>query len=155
MNSCFSDPKEISVKPHAKWGHASARQLRRVLVGLGEETVGSINVEDGAIPRCGVCRALDKTSNLPIAGTTSAPPLYEKLQVELPFLVGILALRAMDMYSKYSLLMPVRAGNPSEARGASRSSWIAICGRSQCIRMDEGGGWGNEVRTDLCAGRRL
>ena len=31
----ISDPKKIIMQSHAKWGHASATQLKRVLVGSG------------------------------------------------------------------------------------------------------------------------
>ena len=66
-----------------------------------------------------------------------------------------IALHAMDMYSKYFPLIRALSGNRSEARDAFGSAWVAIFGRPERIQVDEEGEWGNEVRADFRAGRRM
>ena len=61
----------------------------------------------------------------------------------------------MDVFSKYSILTPVRSKNPLEVRDASVASWIGIFGPPKAIQMDEGGEWKNEAWTDFCADRRI
>ena len=49
-----------------------------------------------------------------------------------------IALRAMDMYLKYSPLAQVCSKNPVEVRDALAGSRIAAFGRHRAIQMDEG-----------------
>ena len=54
-----------------------------------------------------VCRAFAKAPQIPIAETSSALPLGEKLKVGLPSSGDSIALHAMDMCLKYPLLVLV------------------------------------------------
>ena len=67
--------------------------------------------------QCDVCHAFDKAPHLPIAGTSTAASSNGDLLADLLFLDSAIALRAMDVYPKYSLLITVCAGNPVEAWG--------------------------------------
>ena len=93
--------------------------------------------------------AFDKASYVPTAGTPTGTRINEKLQVDLPFLGDIVAPRATDVFSEYSLLEPARSENPPEAFGASRISRIGVLCPPQCIQMDEGGVWRTEVWAEL------
>ena len=59
------------------------------------------------------------------------------------------ALRAIDLYSKYSLPLRVCAKNPEEVWHAAEGSRNAVCGRPKTIQMDSGGEWRNGNRTDF------
>ena len=61
----------------------------------------------------------------------------------------------MDVFSKYSILTPVRSKNPLEVWDAFVACWIGIFGPPKAIQMDEGGEWKNEVWADFCTGRRI
>ena len=61
----------------------------------------------------------------------------------------------MDVFSKYSFLIPAGSKNPQEDRDAFRTSQIEVLGQPQSAQMDEGGKWKNEVRTDLFSTRRI
>ena len=98
-----------------------------------------------AFARCEVCQASEKAPRAPAVGTSTVALSNEKLQVDLLFLDNIIARDIMDVYSKYSRLIPVRAKNPQEAWGAFRSSWIGIFGLPWSIQLDEGGEWKNEL----------
>ena len=100
------------------------------------------NYVDGEREHREVCRAPDKAKHVPIAGTYAVAMPNEEAHVDLPFLdadgrrcsarhgrhlflVTIVALHAMDVRSKYSLLLPVhskilmRSRMPSVAAGWS------------------------------------
>ena len=122
---------------------------------------------------CEVCQSFEKAPCLPAAGTSSASPICEKLQVDAPFVDDNIVLHAMGEYSPPAL---VCAKNPPKLRDAlvgSRSysmdsggflpkllrwsradSTDAPCvGRGasspQTTQMDSGGEWRNGNRTDF------
>ena len=76
-----------------------------------------------------------------------------KLQVDLPYLDDLIALRAMDVYRKHSPLIAARSRNPQEAWGASRSASVGVFRQPMCVRGDQVGDWKNKIRTDRCSGR--
>ena len=114
-----------------------------------------VRFADEVAEQCEVCRAFDKAPRIPIAGTSTASAFNEKLQIDLLFLGDIIALRIMDMFSKYSLLIPARSKNPQEVRDAFCNSWLSVFGQPKGIQLDEGGGWKNEILLDLCSERRI
>ena len=67
----------------------------------------------------------------------------EEVQVDLLFLGDIIALHAMDMYTKSSLLPPSQSENPGKVWGAFCGGWSGIFSPPKCIQMDEdSGGFG-------------
>ena len=100
-------------------------------------------------------KAFEKAPRIPIAGNSSVSTFNEKLQVDLLFSDDLIVLHIMDVYSKYSILTPVRPKNPLEVWDAFVTCWIGIFGPPRAIQMDEGGEWKNEARTDFCADRRI
>ena len=65
-----------------------------------------------------------------------------------------IALHALDMFPKNSLLLLVQAKNHHEVWDVFFSGWLGIFGPPTSYEMDEGG-WKNEVWADLCAERRI
>ena len=61
------DPRKITVELHVNWGHASARQLKRVLADTEAGNSHLVNHVDEVLERRGTCRASDKAPHLPIA----------------------------------------------------------------------------------------
>ena len=61
----------------------------------------------------------------------------------------VIALHAMDVYAKYSLLARVCSGNPSGARCAIPESSIPVFGGPRRIRLDASGKRANELWADL------
>ena len=76
---------------------------------------------------------------MPIAGASTASAFNEEVEADLLFLDGIISLRAMDMFSKFSLLFPAQPKTPQEVWDVLRSSWSGIFGPPEGIQMDEGG----------------
>ena len=77
---------------------------------------------------CDVCRACDKAPHVPIAGTTTASAVNEKVQVDLLFLDDLLVVHAMDIFSKYSLLRPAQSENPQEVWDVFCAGWLGTFG---------------------------
>ena len=75
--------------------------------------------------------------------------------MDLVFLDDIIAVRAMDVFSKYSLLHPVQTDCPQEVWDVSCAGWLGTFGPRKCVQMDEGGGREYEIQTDFCADRRI
>ena len=96
-----------------------------------------VNFADGALDHCYVCMAFDTASHVPFAGTSAVLTFNGRAQaacvvgdrislqllrlldgnaahLHLPFLGDLISLRAMDMFSNYSLLLPVQPENPQE-----------------------------------------
>ena len=96
-----------------------------------------VNYVDEVLGRCEVRRASDKAPHVPISGTPTASMFNEKVQVDLLFLGDIVALRAMDTYTKNSLLLPVQPKHPQEVWGAFCGGWSGIFGPSESIRTGE------------------
>ena len=90
-----------------------------------------------------------------MAGTSTVAVSNGKLQVGLPFLDDITALRVIGVFSEYSLLLPVCAKNPQEVWDAFCISWIGVSGAPFCIQMDEGGKRKHELWTKLRSERRI
>ena len=63
----------------------------------------------------------------------------------------IIAPHVIDVFSKYSLLFPVRTKNPQEVR----NSWIRVSGPPLCGQMDEDGEWENDLWAELRRERRI
>ena len=118
---------------------ASAHQLSRILVDAEGAHQRLLDCLCEVARRGEVCRAFDKAPHLPVAGTTMVPLFNEMVQVGLLFLDAGVALRAMDLNSKDSVLVRVRSKNPLEAWVAFLGSRISVSGRPRSIEMDAGG----------------
>ena len=105
--------------------------------------------------QCEVCQAFDKVPRDPAAGTSTVAMFNEKSQVDLLFLDDIIALRILDVFSKYSLLIPVRTKNPQEVWDASRRPRIWVFGHPVSIQLGEGSEWENELSAELRSDRRI
>ena len=99
-------------KLHINWGHASATQIKRVLVDAEGGAQSLIQHVDGVASQCDACTALAKAPHIPISGTSTVSMFNERFQMDLLFLEGIIALHIMDVFSKYSILTQVRPKNP-------------------------------------------
>ena len=150
-----SDPKKIIGKLHVNWGHASAQQIKRVLVDAGGDNLSLLRHVEQVVSQCDVCKAFEKAPRTPIAGTPTVAMFNEKLQVDLLLLDDLIVLLTMGVFSKYSVLTPVRSKNPLEVWDAFVACWIGIFAPPKAIQMDEGGEWKNEAWADFCADRRI
>ena len=121
------------------WGHASAQQIKRILVDAEGDNVSLLRHVEEVVNQCDVRKAFDKAPHTPIAGTSTVAMFNKKLQVDLLFLGDLIVLRSMGVFSKYSILAPVRSKNPLEVWDAFDPCWIGIFGPPEAIQMDE---WG-------------
>ena len=136
MVSRLSGPKETIKKLYVDWGQAAAQRLKRVLVDSNWGTVGLVNYADEVFEQCGICCASDEDPHILLAGASTVSALHEKLQMGLPFPDDAIALRATDVNSKNSLLLPARSENPKEVCDAVCSSPFLL-GRSASKWMKE------------------
>ena len=81
--------------------------------------------------------------------------LGEKVQVNPLFLGNLVPLRAMDLASRYCMLVLASSENPLEVWGAFAASWITAFGKPVCLQMEGGGEWDNVVCADLCSERNI
>ena len=86
------------------------------------------NHVDKALETCDVCRASDKAPRIPIAKATTVSACNETVQVDLLFLDDHIVARAMDVFSKYSLLRPAQSENPQEVWDAFCAGWLGALG---------------------------
>ena len=93
---------------------------------------------DEVVSQCDSCKAFDKAPHIPISGTSTVSMFKERLQMDLLFLDGIIALHIMGVFSKYSILTRVRSKNPQEVWDAFISSWVGVFGPPKCLHLDEG-----------------
>ena len=117
--------------------------------------MGVISFVDEVMQVCDVCRVSDKAPQSSIAGISTAPPSNEKLRAGLPFPNDATALIATDLYPGYPSLGTSPLHEPFGGVVASCSARSAISGRPKCIQLDKFGKWGDEIRTLVCAGRRI
>ena len=73
-----------------------------------------VNHVDEVSENCDVCRAFDKAPRVPIAGASAVSMFNEKAQVDLPSLGDLVVAHAMDVFSKYSLLLLAQPNDPQE-----------------------------------------
>ena len=64
---------------------------------------------DEAAEQCEVCRSIDTAPHVPLAETCDASRFNEELRADLLFSGNLIALRAVDVSSKSSLLILVRS----------------------------------------------
>ena len=129
-------------------GHASARQLSQVPIDSEGGNSHLANYVDEALECRGTRRALDEAPHVPIVAASPASAFNEKVHAGLLFPGDIIALRAMERFPKYSLLLPEQSEIPQEVWGAFCSVWL--CGFGPPKRIQPGG-----IRIDLCAERRI
>ena len=154
-DASISDSKKTITKLHVNWGHAPAPQPKRVLVDSEGGHSHFVNFADEVLEHCDVCRAFDMAPHGPTAGTSTVWMFNEMAQAGLLFLGDLVALRAMDMFSKNSLILPARSKNPPDVWDSSRGGWLGTFGPPKCLQMDERGDWKNEIWTDLRAELRI
>ena len=100
---------------------------------------GLLHYVGEVLGRCEICRASDKAPHVPIAGTSTAAMFNEQVQVDLLFMDEIIALRAMDTVSEYSLFLSVQPETPQEVWEALCGGCLGIFGSPKNARGDEGG----------------
>ena len=71
-----------------------------------------VNFADDVADHSDVCQAFGKAPHVPTAGAAAVSMFNGEVQVVLPFLADLIALHAMDVFPKYSLLLPVQSENP-------------------------------------------
>ena len=91
----------------------------------------------------------------PVAGTSLAPAVDERAQVDLSFSENVSTLYAMDRFSRYSMLVVASPKHPSKVREGSVASRIAGFGKPLCLQMVGGGERESEIWTDLRSGRNI
>ena len=135
--------------------HASAQQLEPVLVDSEGTNMHLPTCVDEVLAQCEVYQAFEKAARIPAAGTSTVAMFNEELQVDLLLLGGSMALHVMDVFSIFSLLLPVRTKNPQEVWAAFCGPWVGVSGLPSSIRVGEGGEWMDEFWTDLRSERRI
>ena len=129
------------MKLHINWGHASATQIKRVLVDAEGGTQSLIQHVDEVASQRDTCKAFERAPRIPISGTSTVSMFNERLQMDLLFLEDIVALHFMDVSSKYSIPTRVRPKNPRTVWDAFLSSRVGVFGTAKCLHSDEGGEW--------------
>ena len=84
---------------------------------------------DEVLGQSDVRRSLGAAPHLPIAGASTVSMLNEKLRMDLLFLDVLIAFRVMDVFSRYSLLIPASPKKPKGSWDASRSARIGMLGQ--------------------------
>ena len=107
------------------------------------------------VRECDVCRAFDAAPSIPVSGASSVAACKEKVQVDLLFLDDIIVLHAVYLFSRHSILVPVRSKNPDKVWDAFRTSRIAVFSKPRAIHMGEEGERNNELRVDFRADRYI
>ena len=143
------------MKLHINWGHASATQIKRVLVDAEGDTQSLLQHVDEVASQCDTCKAFEKAPHIPFAGTSSVSMFNERLRMDLLFLDDITALRIMDVFPKYSIITRVRSRNPQEVWDTFLSSWVGVFGAPKSLHLDEGGEWKNDPWRDPRVERRI
>ena len=77
------------------------------------------------------------------------------LRLDLLFLGDIIALRVMDVFSKYSILARARSKNPQEVWDAFLFSSVGFFGIPKSLHLGGGDESKNDLWRDLCVGRRI
>ena len=114
-----SDLTEIVRKLHVNWGRASPQQLKRSMAeadGKASDLILLVGEFVGPLVRRRRFRAR-RPPRRPPPGAA-----------DLLFLDNLVVLHVIDLFSRYSLLAPVRTRNPGEVWDTFRTSWIAVFG---------------------------
>ena len=120
------DLKEIIMKLHVNWGRPSAQQLKRETEHLDPDNMHVAKSVGAAAAHCDVCRAFKKATHVPTAGKSTVSTLKGKFQEYPLFLGKPISLRAMDVSSKHSLLIPARPKRPQGVSAAFCSAWSGV-----------------------------
>ena len=94
----------------------------------GKDNLPPLRHVEEVANQCDVCKAFDKAPHTPIAGTSTVAMFNEKLQVDLLFLDDLIVLHIMAVFTKNSILTPVRSRNPLEVWDAFLACWVGIFG---------------------------
>ena len=130
-DDCFSDPKKIIMKLHINWGRAPASEMKRVRADSEGGNSHVAHFAANGLEPCDVCKASGGAPHVPIAGTSTVPMFNGKAQVGLPFPDDLIALHDTGMFSRYSLLLPVKAENPKEVWDVLCGVWLGASGPPQ------------------------
>ena len=107
-------------------GHASAQQLKRASAGSAGDNTRLITCADEVLARCEVCQAFEQAPHAPVAGTSTAAMLNQKLQEDIP--------RTTFSY-RFAQRIPKRRGMPFAALGVG---FLVLRGASSCKKVGNG-----------------
>ena len=127
--------------------------MKRVAAESDWDNMHSVGYAGEVLGQRDVCRSSEKALRVPSLGTSTVSMFNEKLRVDSLSLGDLIALQASGVFSKYSLLIPVRLQNPQAAPRAFCGARIVVFGQPKCRRMEVGGVWGNGASADFCLGR--
>ena len=120
-------------------GTCLGNAIKRVLVDAEGDTQSLIQHVGDVVSQRDASKEFEKAPHVPISGTSSVSMFNERLQMDLLFLDDIIALRIMDVFSKYSILTRARPENPQEVWDAFLSSLVGVFGIPKCLHLEE---WG-------------
>ena len=101
-DGCPSGPKKIVAKLRVIWGHASAQQLRRVLVDSDGGNIHLLTCAGEALAQREACQACEQAPYIPAAGASTVAMFSEKLLADLPCSEDVIATHVMDVSCRYS-----------------------------------------------------
>ena len=103
--SSATEAQRIALKVHVSWGRAPAHQLKRFSVDSAGAKQRAMDCVDAVANRREVYQAFEEAPRLRAAGTSSASSFNGKIHVGFRPFGDVMARRAMDMFSKYSILV--------------------------------------------------
>ena len=100
------------MKLYVNPGRAPDHQLLRDSADSVGKSVNLAPYVDEVLEQREIRRAFDQSPHIPIAATSTESMSRGELEADLLILGDAIALRAVDVFSKYSLLIPGRSKNP-------------------------------------------
>ena len=88
MDANRTGVKYVAPELHPNWGHASANHLKQISATAEGANERLLARADEVVNQREVCQALEKAPHLPVAGSSPVLTFDEKIQVDLPFLIG-------------------------------------------------------------------
>ncbi len=145
-----AEKRNILMKLHKQFGHASADKLQRLLNSSGNKDTECSIILQKIVSECEVCQKHSKAKPKPAVGLPLASQYNETVAVDLHELEqGVWYLHIIDQFTRFSAGSILTTKRSSEIVKHFLHDWISVHGPPQKLFSDNGGEFNNDELKDM------
>lgn len=144
-NMTSKKKKEVLIKLHKQFGHATVDRLKKLLISSGNHDEECIVILKDIVDHCETCLKYSRPKPKPAVGLPMASSYNETVAIDLHELnTGVWYLHAIDHFTRFSAGVIMTTKRASEIVKSFIHCWISIHGPPKRLFSDNGGEFNNE-----------
>ena len=142
--------KQIAVKLHQQFAHASSKRLIRLLKDGGVEDKDFFECVTEVVKTCEICQRFARPPPRPVVGFPRARRFNINIAVDLKQFGSRHMIHFIDHFTKFSVCVIINDKKKETILRAFLECWIAIFGGPEALLSDNGGEFNNDDFKQLC-----